>query len=150
MSAETIETFARQAHALLSRRRTLHGMAFGLASASASRLDDTLARDKKRKKRRRKRKRRKQRNRSSPATCAGQCSAAFEVFLDRAEGSTLCEDTFSTSCKPCLSDQDCVDSGEPYCLRLDGLVDRETNEPRAVLRDLCGPFFDAVCAQIVI
>ena len=151
-SASALDMFARRASAFLSRRRTLQCLTVGATAVISSGLGDILAKDKGKKKKRRKRRRqRKQRNRNppSPPTCAEQCAAQFEVCFERAVDSTLCGDTFSTSCKPCFSDQDCVESGEPYCLTLDGLVERETNEPLTILRSLCGPFFDAVCAQIL-
>jgi len=150
MSNETLDAFARQAGTLLSRRRTIQGVGLGTLAAIAVGFNDALAKSSKKKKRRKRKKRKKKRQNSSPPTCAEQCSEAFETCFARAADSTLCGETFSTSCTPCFTDQDCVSRDEPYCLKVDGLTLRATEEPLTVLEGLCGPFFAAVCAGIIL
>lgn len=153
MSSDALDALARQADALLSRRRTVQSILLGGIAAIVVGFGDAPAANKKKRRRRRRRRRqrrRRQRRNASPPTCAEQCSEAFEGCFERIADSTLCGDTFSTACTPCFSDQDCVQSPFPYCLDVNGLTVRATEEPNTILTDLCGPFFDAVCADIVI
>jgi hypothetical protein len=154
MTNQALDAFARQTDLLLSRRRTVQGVALGILGALIAGFDGVLAKSSKKKRRRRRRGRRKKRQRNrastSPPTCAEQCSEAFEVCLERIADSTLCGDTFSTACTPCFSDQDCVETPFPYCLDVNGIISRATEERSPILTDLCGPFFNAVCANVVI
>jgi hypothetical protein len=149
MSNDVLGAFARQIDTLLSRRRTVRGIGVGTLAAVAAGLDDALAGSSKKKKRRKRKKRKEKRQKSSPPTCSELCSEAFEVCFARAVDSTLCGETFGTECRGCFTDQDCLGLDEAYCLQVDGLTARETGEPLTVLRSICGPFLDSVCARII-
>lgn len=149
MSLDTLTAFARQAEAILDRRRTLQGFALGTAAAAAAGLDDALAKNKNKnkKKKRRKRRRRKdrKRNKTSAPSCAEQCPEGFDRCFERAGDSTLCADALFTQCIPCSSDQDCLGSDVPYCVRVDGITVRETGE---IIPLNCGESVTAVCSLL--
>lgn len=153
MPDAALDEFIQLANARFSRGRIMRGISGGALAAIIAGVDDLLAGDKnKKKKRKRKRRRRKNRNSklSSPPTCAEQCPEGVDVCLDRAADSTLWGNNVSTQCTPCSSDQDCVGSAFAYCLGVNGVTLRATEEPSPQLTDQCGLFVDAVCASVAV
>lgn len=149
MGFHILHAFARQAEAILDRRRTLRGIGLGTVAAAAAGLDDALAKnknkDKKQKRRKRRRRKDRKRNNASPPSCAEQCPEEFDHCVDRAADSSLCADQFSTQCNPCFSDQDCLGSEFAYCVGVNGITVRATG---AVFPLNCGGSITAVCTAL--
>lgn len=153
MSDDIRDAFARQADALLSRRTTVQGIGLGALAAAAASLSETLA------KKNNKRKKRRRRRNNGPPSCAERCPESFEECVERAADSLLCavgveaaEDDLER-CVPCSSDQDCLaidpfDNPFPYCVPINGVIDRETGEIDLTLAVACGTNVDAVCATL--
>jgi hypothetical protein len=110
MDESRIDTLMRRLETGHSRRSTLER---GLAALGAIGLTTVPVGAQARK---RKRKRRK---RPKPPTCREACGSACGGCARRAEGGFLCyTGTTSSSCaNTCQSDDDCVGSGYPYCVR---------------------------------
>ena len=149
MRDEALERFARQADALLSRRTTVLSVGLGMLVALGTKLDEALAKNKKKRRRRKRRRRQRRRRKNAPQTCAEQCAAEFVACFARAADSTLCGDTAESLCTPCTSDQDCVGDEFPYCLEVNGVTDRATEESSEILTNACGLFLDAVCGNLL-
>ena len=154
MSGDIVDACVRRVDALIDRRKTLAGLGLTAVAATATGLTDAWAKKNKRKRR----KRRKKKRDNAPERCADRCPEQVALCVERAADSTLCADTVEAAdvddrCVPCTSDQDCLaidpfDNPFPYCVEVDGVIDRATEEVSLALAVACGLANDAVCVSL--
>lgn len=138
MESTRFDDITRSLSSGSSRRAVMAGLGACLfVTAPAQHVAEAAA---KRKKRKRKRPQRQ-------PTCAESCGPTCLACFNRPHNAPLCGDGYQVLCVECASDNDCVESQQPYCI-IDR-TERATGERRRWTTNGCQEYPIGICAKVL-